>query len=422
MIAEVLAIGDELTSGHRLDTNSQWLSQQLGEIGISVQYHGTAGDQLTALRNLFQTALQRSDLIVCTGGLGPTDDDLTREALAAATSTDLVLDEDSLANIQNLFKRRGRTMPERNRKQAMFPQGSQAVPNPEGSAPGIEMTVPRSNRPACQIFCFPGVPAEMKQMWRGTVLPKLTAGREVQTIRHHVIKCFGVGESHLESMLPDVIARGREPSVGITVHHGTISLRISTRAADEEAFAKRIEPTRQVILDKLGTLVFGSGEEELQHAIARTLRDRGETVATAEGNAGGRLADWLGELPGSEDFYRGGIVGASSISMGSLLVFPKSTFEKKATIDQASIVEQAALAVRERLDTDWGLATSEYPHLSSPEESAPAEIPKFYVALANRDGVQSKTFDYSGHSAIVKDLAAKRALNLLRLALSEESR
>ena len=238
MPAEIIAIGDELTSGQRLDTNTQWLSERLNELGIPVAFHTTVGDDLENNIAVFRTAIERADIVVATGGLGPTADDLTREAIAAAAGVDLIEDAEALAHIRNLFSRRKREMPERNKVQALFPRGSRVVPNPEGTAPGIDLTVPRSCGPACRVFALPGVPAEMFTMWKDTVAPAIAATQpSKRVICHRRIKCFGVGESDLEAMLPDMIRRKREPLVGITVHGATITLRITASGPNETACA-----------------------------------------------------------------------------------------------------------------------------------------------------------------------------------------
>ncbi len=235
-IAEIISIGDELASGERLDTNSQWLSQRLAELGIHTLYHTTVADDLEANVAVFRLALERADIIVATGGLGPTADDLTRDAIAAAIGAELYLDQPSLDHIRGLFARHNREMPQRNVLQAKFPVGSRPIFNPGGTAPGILLEHERPERPACLLFALPGVPAEMREMFFATVGPAVVATLDQpRTIRHRRIKCFGAGESQVEAMLPDLIRRGREPSVGITVHEATITLRITAagRTADE---------------------------------------------------------------------------------------------------------------------------------------------------------------------------------------------
>ncbi len=171
MLAEVISIGDELTSGQRLDTNSQWLSTRLGELGVEVRFHTTVADELAANVAVFRAAIERADIVVASGGLGPTADDLTREALAVATGRTLELDAKALEYIVALFARRRRPMPESNRLQAMFPAGSRVIANPTGSAPGIDLDAPRAGKEPCRVFALPGVPAEMRLMWAETVAP-----------------------------------------------------------------------------------------------------------------------------------------------------------------------------------------------------------------------------------------------------------
>ena len=230
MQAEIISIGDELTSGQRLDTNSQWLSTRLGELGVTVIYHTTVADNLEANIAVFRQAAQRADIVVATGGLGPTADDLTRDAIAAAADVELgVHCRACLSTFESLFARRKRPMPERNRVQAMFPRGSRVIPNPAGTAPGIDIELPRSGKPRPREFSrFPECRPKCSKCGRQTVAPAIAAMFGApQVIRHKQIKCFGVGESDLEQMLPDLIRRGRDPQVGITVSGATITLRIT---------------------------------------------------------------------------------------------------------------------------------------------------------------------------------------------------
>ncbi len=316
MIAEVISIGDELTSGQRLDTNSQWLSERLGELGVRVVYHSTVADDLAANLSVFRTAIDRAEVVVATGGLGPTADDLTREALAAVAGRELVLDEASLEYIRGLFARHKRDMPERNRVQALFPAGSRILFNPNGTAPGIWLEVPRSEGGTCHVFALPGVPAEMFEMFRQSVVPaiaELTGTPSV--IRHHRLKCFGAGESHVEQMLPDLIRRGRQPSVGITVHAATITLRITAAGATADECRAAMEPTLATIREKLGSLVFGEEDEELEDAVVRLLTERGRTLATVELGTAGQLAEWLAHA----DVGRGAFLGGQVIHAQSML-------------------------------------------------------------------------------------------------------
>ncbi len=273
MRAEIISIGDELTTGQRLDTNSQWLAERLLEIGVPVAFHTTVGDQLADNVLVFRQACERADVIVVTGGLGPTADDLTRYAMAELSGAPLVQDDASLAHIKALFASRKREMPQANIVQAQFPKGSRPIHNPHGSAPGIEISIQRAVGKPARIFALPGVPAEMKEMWVATVGPaiqQLLGVRKV--IAHHRIKCFGVGESDLEAMLPDLIARNRYPLVGITVSQATITLRVTAEGDSAAAARAAMQPTIDTIHQCLGDLILGYEDDELQHVVVRLLR------------------------------------------------------------------------------------------------------------------------------------------------------
>jgi nicotinamide-nucleotide amidase len=418
MHAEVISIGDELTSGQRLDTNSQWLSTRLGEIGVRTLYHTTVADDLEANIRVFKTAIERADIVVATGGMGPTADDLTRDAIAAAAGKELRLDEVALAHIESLFARRGREMPERNRLQAMFPAGSRIIPNPAGTAPGIDLAVPRAGRTASQVFALPGVPAEMREMWEATVAAAIrTMVGSPRVIRHRRIKCFGVGESDLEAKLPDLIRRGREPSVGITVHGATITLRITATGETASACDAAIEPSVATIRECLGELVFGEEDDELEHAVVRMLLAQNRSLATAEWGSGGMVAHWLSEVPESRTCYRGGMVLANIEAFNRLIQPAGSAAASRSmhvdSSDMKSVVERMAAHVREEFAADYGLAVGELPAVD-PQTAAPA---KLWLAVASAEGTTAVATNYAGHPDILKARGSKQALNLLRLRL-----
>jgi len=418
MIAEVISIGDELTSGQRLDTNSQWLSQRLGEQGIRVVYHTTVADDLEANIRVFREAAERADIIVATGGLGPTADDLTREVMAQAAGRELVLDQAVLDHIRGLFARFGRDMPERNRVQAMFPAGSRVIPNPHGTAPGIALEIPRAGRSSAQIYALPGVPAEMTEMWEQWLvgdLARLTGLASV--IRHRRIKCFGAGESHVESMLPDMIRRGREPSVGITVSGATITLRITARGATPEECYESMEPTAHTIYECLGELIFGEEDDELEHAVIRGLRDQERTLATVEWGTGGMIAHWLDEVSQARENFLGGIVVTSPTVAETLLGIPASLIRQHTPVSGA-VVEALANRELSLSGADYALAVSELPPLNQ----LTAETARVHYALASAAGCIVKSVPFVGHPSIHKLRAAKVGLNLVRLALRREIR
>jgi len=416
MIAEIISIGDELTSGQRLDTNSQWLSQRLGEIGIPVIYHTTVADDLEANIRVFRQAAERADVVVATGGLGPTADDLTREALAKMAGVELVFEPSAMEHIRGLFARRKREMPERNTVQAMFPAGSRVIHNPHGTAPGIDLDVPPPMGKPSRILALPGVPAEMQEMWEGTLAGLLSGlSGAARVIRHRRIKCFGVGESDLEQMLPDLIRRGRTPSVGITVSDATITLRITAAGATAEECQAAMEPTIATIRQCLGSLVYGEEDDELEHAVLRLLAAQGKTLATAECGTAGLMSQWLASVAGIAGCYLVGITLTTLETPARLLgaAADRLVDHRPASREAASLL---ATSCREQVDADYGLAVSAFPAFD-PQAAEPERV---FFAIATRKGVVIRSTPFAGHPAILKPRAAKQALNLLRLELLGE--
>ncbi len=413
MLAEIVSIGDELTSGQRLDTNSQWLSERLGELGVKVLFHTTVADDLAANVQVFRTAVERADLVVSTGGLGPTADDLTRDALAEMSGCPLEMHDDVLQHIADIFRAFNRTMPERNRVQALFPAGSRVIPNPNGTAPGIDLSVPRAGRGPSRVFALPGVPAELFEMWRQTVADEVqrAAGAQ-QVIRHHRIKVFGAGESHVEQMLPDLIRRGREPSVGITVHGATITLRITAKGPTADACWESMQPTIQTIHDCLGELVFGTEDDELEHAVARLLAAQGKTLGLVEWGTSGLISHWLDDVSEAGPWFMGGVVLGSAQAAQCLLGVPPDAIDHQGLVS-VPVTEALAKNCQERLGCDLALAVSEFPQGVSADGSPPRVV----YALAMGERVITRSVPFVGHPSIHKARSAKAGLNLVRLAL-----
>ncbi len=412
MIGEVISIGDELTSGQRLDTNSQWLSERLGELGVRVMYHSTVADDLTANVGVFRAAAERADVVVATGGLGPTADDLTREALAEVSGCPLVLDEPSLEYIRGIFARFKRDMPERNSVQAMFPEGSRVIPNANGTAPGIWLDLPRAGGGTSHVFALPGVPAEMFEMFKQTVAPAVLSYAEVpRVIRHHRIKCFGAGESHVEQMLPDLIRRGRSPSVGITVSAATITLRITAAGATPEECLAAMEPTAATIRECLGSLVFGEEDEELEHVVIRLLKETDTTLCTVEYGTSGAVAQWLSHAAGGDRHYLGGQVLCSRAMLERSLGDAGRLVAEHGAASR-EVAEAMALAARRQTGADYALAIGPFPTAGVNDPAIP-----YYFGLATPEKVTIKASTLVGHAPIWTARAAKSALNLLRLTL-----
>lgn len=407
MQAEIIAIGSELTSGAKLDTNSQWLSEALSGIGIPVCYHSTMADDRAAMLEVFQTAARRSDLVLITGGLGPTLDDLTRELMAELIGAELVIHEPSLEFIREMFTKRGRRMPERNDIQAMFPDGSEPLDNPIGTAPGIWLDIPRDGRSDCRMAAMPGVPSEMKRMYLEQVLPRLSGGDRV--IRRSCLHCFGEGESAIEEMLGDLTARDRNPEVGITASKATITLRINVHGKSVEECDGLLAETESMICDKLGDLIFGRDDDTLEDAVTELLSKQRRTLATVEAGTRGMLGQMISTARSSDECYLGGVVVSGTGGLGSTLGM--SADELSHLISEES-ARQMARHCRERFDADYAMAITPF---SKP--AADDEISTAYVALAGPDYDKVRRHMILNDMSIARPRAAKHVLNMLRLHL-----
>jgi nicotinamide-nucleotide amidase len=413
MNAEVISVGTELTTGAMLDTNSQWLSLELAAIGIPVHFHTTVADNLDAMAGVLRTAADRSDLILLSGGLGPTLDDLTRQALAAVLGTELVLHEPSLEFIRAIFARHNREMPERNAIQAYFPAGSQPIANPRGTAPGIWAEIPRTGRSPALFAAMPGVPHEMKRMFQKEIAPRLPGGNLV--IQRARINCFGVGESKAEEMLGDLTARGRDPEIGITVHEATITLRIVAHGKTAEECRAKIETAKAAIRERMGEQVFGEEDDALEHVVVRLMNARGLTFATAEIGSGGLLARRVTEVPGQERCYRGGLVAPSFEALSSLVNPQASPVTLSSKTEEHIQIAALANQCRERFGADFVLYVGGFPKYD-PEDATNA-APVSQAAFVGKDVSRVVDYTFLGDLTLNKSRSTKIALNLLRLHL-----
>ena len=430
MEAEVISVGDELASGQRLDTNSQWLSQRLGELGVQTTRHTTVGDNLTANIDAFRQAAARARFVIISGGLGPTLDDLTREAMAEAFGKPLELHAPSLEHIEKMFAQRQRTMPERNRVQAFLPAGSESIPNPHGTAPGIDLKITAGGDYRCRVFALPGVPAELKQMWTETVEPRIESeiGNSQGQLRYHAIKIYGIGESDVEVQLPTLIARERSPTVGITVSRATITLRIAARCHTDGEFQQFIAPTVSEINAALGDLIFGAGDDELEQVVARQLIERKIKLASLEIGASSLIPDWM--LAASQDaeaFYAGGIAFPTLRQASTWLKRSgEDSRDAEITNEQLTATElnedtcgRLAELVRVRFSANIGLALGIYPSPSELAESSRDFKIVYAISLATPSGqtLHSETRSLAGHPEVVTARIAKTALDIVRRKL-----
>lgn len=348
--ARILSIGTELTLGQTVDTNGAWLAQRLAECGLRCERHVTVPDEREHILAALAQNSGVCDVLVITGGLGPTDDDLTREALAEAAGDELVLDETSVGEIAAFFAARGREMPERNRVQARRPGSATAIPNACGTAPGIRMTLGET---AC--FALPGVPFEMKAMFEAAVAPAVRIAGEV--LRFRRLHCLGLGESDVGERIRDLMQRGRNPEVGTTAALGIIGVRINAAGASLEEADRLLDATEAEVRSRLGAYVFGRDEETLATAVGVALTGAGATVAIAESCTGGLIAKELTDVPGSSSYVAGGIVAYANAAKERLLGVPAAVLSKHGAVSDA-VAGAMAEGVRSRFGVSYGLSVT----------------------------------------------------------------
>ncbi|MEI6970664.1 MAG: competence/damage-inducible protein A [bacterium] len=410
MRAVILSTGDELVLGQNVDTNSAWISSQLSAHGVMSLYHKTVGDDAAAVAMAICEASRAAELVILTGGLGPTMDDVTRPALAAALGTKLVLDRQALKHIRTFFRKLNRTCPVANEVQALCPVGAALLCNNWGTAPGI-----RAKLGQALFLAFPGVPYEMRNMFHCYVVP-LLAGRTGRTILTEAIVTFGAGESMVAEQLGTLMRRDRNPLVGTTVSEGIVTVRIRSAGVSQAQAMKRLAATVASIERRLGDLVIGHGVVSLPAVVGALLKARNMTVATAESCTGGLVAKMLTDVPGSSAWYRGGWVAYSNSMKEAQLGVPGSVLLRYGAVSEQAAKAMAEGALR-RSGADFALSTTGVAGPGGGSSRKP--VGTVWLALASeRSGqvaVTTRLVRFPAEREIVRGYAARTALNMLRL-------
>jgi nicotinamide-nucleotide amidase len=413
--AEVICIGTELLLGDILNTNCQYLAQELANLGIPHYYQTVVGDNVTRIHQVLETAIQRSTILICTGGLGPTPDDLTTETIASFFNTPLWEDPAIIADIQSKFASVGRKMTPSNRKQALLPQGAASLPNPTGTAPGI-IWQPQAN---ITIMTFPGVPSEMRRMWQDTAVPFLKSQGWGQNIIYSQMMRFrGIGESALAEKVAHLFDSDN-PTVAPYAGKGEVRLRVSAKAPSKIEAAAMIEPIATEIKNIAGLDYFGSDEDTLASVVGKLLNNAQQTLSVAESCTGGGLGAMLTEISGSSNYFLGGIIAyANQVKEELLNVNPQDLLEHGAV--SGIVAEQMALGVKQRLKTDWGISITGIAGPTGETETKPVGL--VYIGLAtptNQTSSHKFRFGKQRERELIRHLSSSSALDLLRRNLSK---
>ncbi len=409
MKAEILTIGDELMRGKIIDSNKSFLSEQLLTLDIETRHHVSVRDDPADMIDTFRRAAERSDVVLVSGGLGPTRDDLTSQVLAKAFGREHRLDEAALETIRAFFRSVGREMTDNNASQAYFPDGAEVLPNPIGTAPGFLI-----EEGGALIFCMPGVPRELERMLREQVLPRIAARRgDGQVVRSALLRTFGMGESTLDDELVDIAASG-DVSLGFRTSFPDNYLRPVARAANAEQAEAKLAEVCDAIRQRLGPLVYGEGEETLPAVVGRMLREQGRTIATAESCTGGLIAEQITDVAGASDYFLGGVVAYSNAAKTALLGVPEALLEEHGAVSDP-VIRAMAEGVYERFGADFGVATS---GISGPGGGSPEKpVGLVHVALASAEGTHAEHFVFPLDRTRHRLLTARIALDWVRRAL-----
>ena len=410
MSAEIICVGTELLLGDILNSNSQYLAQELAALGVPHFYQTVVGDNPDRIHRAIEIACSRANILIFTGGLGPTPDDLTTEAIASYFNTPLVEHPEVIADIERKYAQRGRDMTASNRKQALQPVGAAILPNPTGTAPGMIW----QPKPGITIFTFPGVPREMYRMWRDTaVLFLKTQGYGQNSIYSRSLRFFGIAESALAEQVNHLFD-STNPTVAPYAGMGQVRLRISARAASEAEAELLIEPIAAEIKQIAGANYFGSDNDTLASVVGKLLTSQGQTLSVAESCTGGGLGAMLTETPGSSSYFMGGIISYANQVKVNLLGVNPDDLEREGAVSEI-VAAQMAAGVKAKLGTDWGVSITGVAGPGGGTDTKPVGL--VYIGIAAPDGTSEGIRYQLGSQqerGLIRQMSAAQSLDFLR--------
>jgi nicotinamide-nucleotide amidase len=409
LTAEIIAVGSELLTPFRTDTNSLWLTDRLNSVGVEVKLKTIVGDDDARLEETIRDALKRSGVVVLTGGLGPTEDDITRKITARALGRRLSLDERVLEDIRAKFLRWGRKMPEINARQAMVMEGSSVLPNPNGSAPGMYL-----EHDSRVVVLLPGPPREMKPMFDDHVLPKLSTRAGGVRVARRVLRVAGLGESAVDERIAPVYTQYKNPQTTILFTNTDIEIHLTAQGKTEQEAELLLDGLSGQIEERLGDAVFAFRGETMEQVVGLRLAVSGFTVAVAESCTGGLIAHRLTEVSGSSSYFMEGVVTYSNEAKTRLLGVPAELIERHGAVS-AEVAEAMAEGVKRRAATDFGLAVTGVAGPGGGTEEKPVGL--VYVSLADDAHTEHRRIMLPGDRHLIRWRASQAALDLLRRRL-----
>ena len=407
--AEIIAIGSELLTPHRVDSNSLYLTRQLNSIGIEVDLKVVAGDQETRLEQVARSAVERSSLVIATGGLGPTEDDITRKVFARVLHRQMVLQHDILQTIRSRFRSRGLEMPGNNARQALVPVGARVLDNRLGTAPGLWLEEGEG-----VIILLPGVPSEMKAIFEESCLPLLSRRSKGFHLFTRVLRSTGMTESQLDEQIAPIYTPYRNPVTTILAGGGEIQIHLTGRARSLQEAEALVEEVAEPIQVKLGDFIFSSGDQSLEEVVGERLVSKKETLAVAESCTGGLIAERLTRVPGSSRYFMGGVTCYSNQSKVEFTGMPPLLLEMSGAVS-AEVARSLAEGVRERMGASIGIGVT---GVAGPSGGSPEKpVGLVHLALAMGGRVEHRECRFSGDREKIRFWASQTALDMVRRKL-----
>jgi nicotinamide-nucleotide amidase len=404
--AEIIAIGSEMLTPFRLDTNSLWLTERLNAMGIEVKLKTVVGDDEARLEETIRDAMKRSEIVIATGGLGPTEDDITRKIFARVLKRQLILEDAIIEKIRARFARRNIPMPEINARQALIINGAQILENNNGTAPGMLLTEGK-----CTVVLLPGPPREMKPIFDASVAPAFKQLAGDMLIVRRTLSIFGLTESRVDELAAPIYTKYRNPSTTILFKDGQIELHLTAQSRNDSEALKLLDELAGQLDEVLDEYIFSRRNETLEEVVGELLKLRGYTLATAESCTGGLLAGRITDVPGSSEYFLEGVVSYSNEAKNDLLGVPKKWIKEHGAVSE-KVAEAMAAGIRKRAGSTFGIGVTGVAGPGGGSQEKPVGL--VYIALADDSQTTSRKFIFPGDRQFIRTLSVNAALDMIR--------